>query len=402
MKRNLSIFCIALLIVSLVIGVAFATDALEIPEFFTASDAGVSSDVSVVTSDVSVSSAETVVLSNAVIHSDESEFEISSPSDNLSAQKLDTLASFVSNFDVKNLTYEDYVTIESYINFNLTHSLNSDESNQIIELIKDGTPMGTIWDIYEFYLTTNEDFSIIARIASYEERYWGKYWIENAYNDITANKHGVIEREQTASYLERFNTNEILYANVLSRKGIYTIDEILDEHYDGTSWNDITHEIYSRIQLDSLTGSMKERQSIAEYLGNEVFDYDSSPYEVYNLAFFCAKNKIELEEGLVNKETIPLYSQQAMESADELLLELSAKISKHLNLPEEYMSEEKLLEYSKTNYQKAIEKGIDEKTIDILLDKGLTMGEIAEGIVEGENHVSIMQHIKSQRGDILK
>lgn len=383
----------------MLLGVSFASEKMNLFDNETLSDADVAKDKEILSDAEEYQNNKTGLLD--IQNIEDVPIIASSSAELIEINKKDKYQ-FIDNFDMNNLSYEEYITIKSYINFNIMHSVNAEETEIIEKLIISGTPVGTIKEIYEFYLTTNDDFSIVEKLAGYEERYWGKYWIENAYNDITKNEHGVIELKESEEYREKYDVSEIMYANVLSRKGVYTIKEVLQRHADGTSWNELTKEIYSAEASDKLSGSSKERYELCEYLKNEIFDYDSSPYEVYNFAFFCAKNKIELKEGVINKETLALCRQQAIENADELLLELSAKISNEINLPEEYMSADELNEYNESNYNKAIENGIDEKTIEMLLDKGLTMGEIAETGVSSENPVGIVQHIKSQRGDMLK
>ncbi len=162
------------------------------------------------------------------------------------------IESFVSNFQTENLTYEEYSSIESYIAFVLENSPSDKELAVIHSLLNDGYTIQTLSQIYDFYLTTSEDEQIISKIAALDEEYWGDNWIENAYNEITGEKHGVLDTDDIKNYLDKgLSLEDISYANILCRKGVHTIDEILTMKQNGASWEKINNSVYSSVDTAS-------------------------------------------------------------------------------------------------------------------------------------------------------
>ncbi|MBQ7876278.1 MAG: hypothetical protein IJ316_03220 [Clostridia bacterium] len=118
----------------------------------------------------------------------------------------------------------------------------------IEQMILSGCDPQTTMDIYQFYLTTNEDISIVKQI--YDMVYTGEpitnrdVVFENAFNKITNNKCGVLTEEDVIDYLEKgLSVDDIVQANLLCRKGVMTIHEILDALLSGTSWETIIETI---------------------------------------------------------------------------------------------------------------------------------------------------------------
>ncbi|MBR3934725.1 MAG: hypothetical protein IKJ68_12580 [Clostridia bacterium] len=381
MKKYITMFIAILLSSVFIIGIVFASGVLEpinANEATQNSTAEITTEKKADESDLKILTTEMVADKTAV-------------------------TSFIKKFDVKNLTYEEYITIESYINFLAVHKLTSNEIDQINNLIATGTPMGTIWDIYEFYLTTNDDFSIISKIAAYEERYYGKYWIENAYNNITEKRHGVIERNKSQDYLADYTHSEILYANILSRKGVYTIDEILDKHKNGLTWNEITDIVYSTVSGDKAVGSVKERLEIENYLKNDIFDYDSSPFEVHKFAFFCATNGVKVSDGIVVGDNLSEHYNTVYTKLDECTQTQTSEILKDADIRNQYMNHKEYFEYDSKYSNMALNNGMSEKDIQIFRGKGFSMQEIATAsALYSDDPCAMIEHIKSMRGDMLK
>ena len=378
MKTHTMLVCSVMLVTSLVVGVVFASDFINL-----GSDANI-----IVASDSAETMQPDVTMSAISAHD---------------GAKLKAITSFSSNFDVKNLTYEEYITIEAYLNFILAHQLSEDELSEIVSLIANGTPIGTICEAYEFYLTTNDDFSLISQIASYEDSYWGRNWIENAYNDITDDAHGVISTDEYQQYIEKFDVSEILYANVLSRKGIYTINELLDKHSDGALWNELTNEVYSSLLQLNLSGSSNERRQIVSYLNSGIFDYDSAPFEIYNFAFKCAVYGVDFNSVIINSENLYDYKSAVYDKLNESRVDATEKIMSELDLPVTFMSAEEYSEYYDENYNQALDNGFDKIDIELLEKKGFSIGEISAASASvNDGAAPALQHIKSQRGDMLK
>lgn len=168
-----------------------------------------------------------------------------------------------------------YIGYDTDEKFEIFHSValfmgkycTTEESFSFIEqMILSGCDAQTTFDIYQFYLTTNEPISIVKQI--YDMVYYGEpitnrdAVFESAFNEITNNKCGVLTEEDIANYLEKGLTiNDIIHANLLCRKGVMTIQEILDALLSGTSWE----TIIERVSGEKITLSATMDVSAATY-----------------------------------------------------------------------------------------------------------------------------------------
>lgn len=171
---------------------------------------------------------------------------------------------FEPEFD-KLANYMGYSTDEQFTLFHhtamfMTQYCPDKESFSFIEqMILSGCDARTTMDIYSFYLTTNEDISIVKQI--YDMVFDGEpitnrdIVFENAFNKITNNKCGVLTEDDVLNYLEKgLTVSDISKANILSRKGILTIQQILDKLINGTSWETIVKTVYGEaVALSSET-----------------------------------------------------------------------------------------------------------------------------------------------------
>ena len=125
---------------------------------------------------------------------------------------------------------------------------SADDLSYLAGLVNKGYDVNWICSIYHFWLTCAEDREIIESIylkAEQDANIDGRFWIENAYNAVTNNIHGVLDGGQVQSYLNKGLTIEQMdRANVLSRRGIDTIQEILDKLLAGKTWAEIVNGIY--------------------------------------------------------------------------------------------------------------------------------------------------------------
>lgn len=156
---------------------------------------------------------------------------------------------FTPSFD-RLASFMGYDTDEKFEEFHSTALFmgkycTTEESFSFIEqMILSGCDPQTTMDIYQFYLTTNEPISIVKQI--YDLVYTGEkitnrdIVFENAFNEITNNKCGVLTEEDVIAYLEKgLSVDDIVQANILCRKAVLTIREILDARLEGTNWESI-------------------------------------------------------------------------------------------------------------------------------------------------------------------
>lgn len=166
---------------------------------------------------------------------------------------VETEEIFAPNFDSL-ASHMGYNTEEKFDTFHKTalfmgkYCTTKESFGYIEQMILEGCDPQTTMDIYQFYLTTNEDISIVRKI--YDMVYTGEpitnrdVVFENAFNQITNNKCGVLTKEDVQNYLEKgLAVSDISQANLLSRKGVMTIQEILDALLNGKTWETIVETI---------------------------------------------------------------------------------------------------------------------------------------------------------------
>ncbi|OQB13715.1 MAG: hypothetical protein BWY15_01563 [Firmicutes bacterium ADurb.Bin193] len=141
----------------------------------------------------------------------------------------------------KNEIYED---IFQYKKFKKMYKPASQDMAYLDALIIKGANIATLINIYDFWLTTSEDISIIGQIYDLSSAIAGPYWIEDAFNQITGNRHGVLDKDGINQYLsQQITAEDIRIANVLSRKGVLTITEVLDRFAADRDWAAIVRHV---------------------------------------------------------------------------------------------------------------------------------------------------------------
>lgn len=140
--------------------------------------------------------------------------------------------------------------ISSYISFMASHSFTDNQISVINNVLDGGTTVQSLEQVYEFWLTTDEPFSIIQDICELESKYLNLYWYEDAFNEITENSHGVMELKDIKEYNQKGITNDVIMcANVLSRKKGQNIYNILDSVAEGKTIEKIACDIYKISEL---------------------------------------------------------------------------------------------------------------------------------------------------------
>ena len=156
-----------------------------------------------------------------------------------------------------------------------------------------------------FWLDTCEDISIIEQIYNKKSEYeGGKFWVENAYNDVTEYIHGELSVDDVNHYLEAGAAAvDIQNANILSRRGVYTIQQILDRIIGGETIVDVMNDVY----------------------GTNI----TQPVSLFGLN----ENEEADENILDSKELAGLENKQIEESAEEILSDsgVSERLSKKRN-----------------------------------------------------------------------
>ena len=140
--------------------------------------------------------------------------------------------------------------VSSYISFMTSHTFTDKQLSVINQVLDNGTTIQSLIQVYDFWTTTDEPFSMIADICGLEDKYFNLYWYEDAFNEITENSHGVMELKDIKEYNQKGITNDVIMcANVLSRKKGQNIYNILDSVAEGKTIEKIACDIYKISEL---------------------------------------------------------------------------------------------------------------------------------------------------------
>lgn len=141
------------------------------------------------------------------------------------------------------VTYNEILYNYKYIE--KVYRLSETQMDSIADYIIQGANAEDILGICYFWLDTNEDIGLIGDIYAQKAEFCqSEYWIEDAFNKVTQNKCGVLTADEIKDYLQQGCTKkEIGIANKLCRKGIFTIQEILNKVLEGKSFAVIQNEM---------------------------------------------------------------------------------------------------------------------------------------------------------------
>lgn len=213
------------------------------------------------------------------------------------------LAHVLNNKDINTVAVCDILT--SYLYLRDVYGLSNQELEYIAGLIIGGAEPSDIMEAAYFWLDTCEDITIIEQIYNKKSEYeGGKFWVENAYNDVTEYIHGELSVDDVNHYLEAGAAAvDIQNANVLSRSGVYTIQQILDRIIGGETIIDVMNDVY----------------------GTNI----TQPVSLFGLN----ENEEADENILDSKELAGLENKQIEESAEEILSDsgVSERLSEKRN-----------------------------------------------------------------------
>lgn len=129
-----------------------------------------------------------------------------------------------------------YNNVSEYVSFTCKNDFTDDRLDVINRILESGTTIQSLRQVYEFWLTTDEDFSMIEQICALEDTYFSEYWYEKAFNVLTNYEHGALSGAGLKEYQDAgITTEEILAANVMCRKQGQNIYDILDSVLAGNS-----------------------------------------------------------------------------------------------------------------------------------------------------------------------
>lgn len=135
--------------------------------------------------------------------------------------------------------------VAHYIRFIYGNDFADDRLEAINRILDSGTTIQSLKQVYDFWLTTDEDFALVEQICALEDEYFSEYWYENAFNKLTNHIHGELSGSEIIEYQHKgISIDEIFAANVMCRKQGQNIHSILDSVLLGNSIEAQAKQIY--------------------------------------------------------------------------------------------------------------------------------------------------------------
>ncbi len=283
-----------------------------------------------------------------------------------------------TNSSIKNAEYfksimdccdtAQYENVASYVSFICENTFTLEQIKIINKILEKGTTIQTLNQVYNFWLTTDEPFSMVEDICACEDRFFSEFWYEDAFNHLTENVHGELTGEDVRAYIEEGITeDDILTANVLSRKEGQNINKILDRVKDGEKIEDIICEIYNVKNLPEEKTNFKKVSKLSQL------------------------KKYSFSKNILNSDNINTHIETLRQSLGTVILDKIYDETQRLNIT--------VPETSEDLYDDILnETGLPLTTIRALLNKGF----VAEEIIKSREYkdMYIYDAIKKAREDL--
>ena len=186
--------------------------------------------------------------------------------------KFNKMSKFEQMVAVMNKTVEDDLEFNNVlINYKYLeygYKITEENMNYFADLIIDGYNPEEIMRCAYFWLDTDEKSSIVKDMCDWkdscENAEKNEFWAERAFNAVTKEKCGVLTIEDLEEFERKgIKSADIMTANRLCRKGVYTIHEILKKFEEGMSMADIA------IDIEGQAPFAKHTSAVSTYLSAE-------------------------------------------------------------------------------------------------------------------------------------
>ena len=155
---------------------------------------------------------------------------------------------------------ELYEKVEAYATFKISQQPTAEEIQHMANLLDGGSLLEAVLDAYQFWMTTNAEFSLVDQLVqAYQPEFVNaSYWAEEVYDSLTQNPNVLSEEDVDAYMQQGISADDILLANELSRKNVYTIQQILTKRQQETAWFDIIAEVYNGLNYPLVVENTKK------------------------------------------------------------------------------------------------------------------------------------------------
>ena len=223
--------------------------------------------------------------------------------------------------------------IKEYLTFMYKNNFTVKQIDTINKILINGTTIQSLIEVYEFWLTTDEDFSMIEKICALEDTYFSEYWYEKAFNVLTDYKHGALTSEDIINYREKgISDLDIMIANVMCRKEGQNINKILDSLVEGISLEKQARLIYgedvdlskndSLKTINEISKNKRRNKTITTLIGKKISQEQIDIFD--NLIDKKIENELkklqisnieyDFDDEILSKSNYPISVQRALKN----------------------------------------------------------------------------------------
>lgn len=156
---------------------------------------------------------------------------------------------FISLLESKGYYIDEINTaMEDYIRLSALYDFTDEQTAQFYQLVSEGYDFARLLEAFEFAQDTDHprDIGYAKQIYDKAEqmKIIGTNWAENAFNALTNERGGILTEGEIQKYIKQGITiDEIATANIMSRRGTRSVQQILDGKVSGKTWAEVAEEV---------------------------------------------------------------------------------------------------------------------------------------------------------------
>jgi len=291
------------------------------------------------------------------------------------------------------------------------YELSDADMDFIANLIAEGRHMEDVIRLTYFWLETNEDIGIVREIYDIKDEFGGSgFWMDFAFNYVTNNRHGVLTDEEVNDYLEiGLDFEDIHVARVLSRQGVMTIHEILDERAEGLSFSELAAEIDSE-PVQQRNRSRRVRVNRENARRHRNLRSQSDVLMSRTLSIITGEDLEVFLEAAENDESLEIIFEYAIEYVSRDIMRTLRERGVLQRPRYGFPGDEIVVEQFRAEI---MNYGISERTLNALFDEGfeysdilnavrvangtgMDIRELLERVRAGESWMQIVENLESE------
>lgn len=245
--------------------------------------------------------------------------------------------------------------IEEYAYIKFFHNMTDEEASYLFRLTQKGQDFYELLRVYAFWKTTTEPMEIIEVIYAKCPDDPKIGWEYEEYMNLIGKKDEILTDNEIEDYLENGLTEyDIIYAQHLSRKNIYSTRDILNQRKNKAKWVDVSDTVYTKVDKHHAKKIKKglfqnknvsgRQMYLAENLSNKIGG-DVSDYLGQNNLEYIKEN---YENNAIAKIRTELINKGYVEESDDMTAQYKETYIDKLTSME--LTEKEIAEYQEAGW----------------------------------------------------